>query len=227
MAVNSQPAQDFVPVEEVRDGVVILKDGSMRMVLMTSSLNFALKSEEEQAAILQQFQAFLNSLDYPTQILIQSRRMDIKPYLSLLRERLKHQLNDLMKIQTREYIEFVEQFTDQANVMTKSFFVVVPYTPQNLLQAQKKQFTSFLSRITGKGDGDNDKTEGEGQESRVDAAAFEEARSQLEQRTNVVKQGLARTGIRVVPLGTEEIIELYYKIFNPSDTETPIGTDES
>ncbi len=214
MAVKSRPAQQFVPIKEVRDGIAVLKDGSMRMVLMASSLNFALKSVEEQEAILAQFRNFLNSLEYSTQLLVQSRRLDIRPYISVLEERQKAQLGDLMRIQIREYVDFVNSFTDAVNIMTKSFFIVVPYTPRSLLAANKRAVGSLLARITGK-------TEGEGAENEpaVDIDVFEEARSQLEQRANVVKQGLARTGIRVVPLGTEEVTELYYRIFNPSDTE--------
>ena len=132
MSVKSKPAQDLVPIKEVRDGVVILKDGSMRMVLMVSTLNFALKSEDEQAAILIQFQNFLNSLDFSTQVFIQSRRLDIRPYLATLQERLKDQLSDLMRIQIEEYIEFIRTFTDSVNIMTKTFFVVVPYSSDTL-----------------------------------------------------------------------------------------------
>lgn len=212
MAVKSQSAQTFVPVKEVRDGIVILKDGSMRMVLIASSVNFALKSTDEQAALLTQFQSFLNSLEYSTQILIQSRRLDITPYIKLLQARLKEQLSDLMRIQINEYIEFVKSFTDSANIMTKNFFIVVPYAPSASLA---ESASSIFSTISGKKPEKKTK-------SAVDIEAFEEARSQLEQRANVVRQGLARTGIRAVPLGTDEVIELYYKIFNPADTETAV-----
>jgi len=215
MAIKSRPAQSFVPVKEVRDGIVILKDGSMRMVLITSSVNFALKSDDEQAALLAQFQNFLNSLEYSTQILIQSRRLDISPYLTLLQGRLKEQLNDLMRIQIQEYIEFIRSFTESANIMTKNFFIVVPYASSNILSSGKSGAASIIGKITGRQEPAKTKEQ-------VNIEAFEEARSQLEQRASVIRQGLARTGIRAVPLGTEEVIELYYKIFNPSDTEKPI-----
>ena len=129
MAVSSKATQEFVPIKEVRDGVVILKDESMRAVVLASSLNFALKSDDERVAIISQFQDFLNSLDFSVQIYIQSRRLDIRPYIGLLEERYKEQINDLMKIQTREYIEFIKKFTETTNIMTKSFFIVVPYDP--------------------------------------------------------------------------------------------------
>lgn len=132
---NSKPTQDFVPIKEVRDGFVVLKDGSYRAVLMASSINLALKSEDEQTSILFQFQNFLNSLDFQIQIFIQSRELDIRPYIALLEERYTEQKSDLMKIQVREYIDFVKTFTESADIMTKNFFVVVPYSPPVLTKA--------------------------------------------------------------------------------------------
>lgn len=211
MAVKSKATQEFVPIKEIRDGVVILKDGSMRLILMASSINFALKSEEEQAGVLLQFQTFLNSLEFSTQIFIQSRRLDVRPYLALLKERLKAQLSDLMRIQIQEYIEFIRKFTEETNIMTKTFFIVIPYARTGLPTKKGSPLENlFPSKKSSK-----EKTEEE-------LEAFEEVRSQLEQRANVVKQGLARTGVRAVPLGTEEVTELYYKFFNPGETEKPI-----
>lgn len=208
MAVNSKATQEFVPIQEVRDGVAILKDGTMRAVVMSSSLNFSLKSEDERKAIVLQFQDFLNSLDFPVQINIQSRRLDIRPYIALLEDRYKEQMNDLMKIQTREYIEFIRKFTETTNIMTKSFYIVVPYDPA--LINIKSGTSSFFKR----GNKEEDKARKE--------ATFEENRTQLEQRVSVVEQGLSRCGIRVIKLGTEEVIELFYKIFNPGETDKPI-----
>jgi len=124
MNKQSKAAQDFVPIKEVRDGVVILKDGSMRAVLMVSSLNFALKSQDEQESILFQFQNFLNSLDFSVQFFVQSRELDIRPYLNLLEERYRAQTEDLMRIQVREYIGFVKNFIENSDIMSKSFFIV-------------------------------------------------------------------------------------------------------
>ncbi len=232
MPVKSQSSQKFVPVKEVRDGVLIMKDGSMRLVLMASSLNFALKSEQEQGAILAQFQNFLNSLDYSLQILVQSRRLDIRPYLATLESRFKTEMNDLMRIQIQEYIDFVRSVTEQTNIMTKMFFIVVPYTPKSVFSQQKKAlanasgiFDQLLGGIKGTPSKKLpvQKQGGEGsKKSSLDVQAFEEARSQLEQRANVVKQGLARTGIRVVPLGTEEVVELFYKFLNPPEVVNPV-----
>lgn len=207
MAPASKTTQDFVPIQEIRDGIVVLKDGSLRSIVLASSLNFALKSADEQNAIISQFQNFLNSLDFSVQIFIQSKRLDIRPYIALLEGRYKEQVTELMKIQTREYIEFIKTFVDNSSIMTKSFFIVIPYSPATI-SATKNPISKFLRK--------------EGEEKILANEQFEEYRSQLEQRTGVVEQGLVRCGIRVAELGTEEVVELYYKIFNPGETEKPI-----
>ena len=210
MAVNSKATQDFVPIKEVRDGVVVLKDGSMRGIVLASSLNFSLKSEDERNAIIMQYQDFLNSLDFSIQITVESRRLDIRPYIALLEDSYKEQLNELMKIQTREYIEFIKKFTESTNIMTKSFFVVVSYDPAIVSMKGSASPFNILKKKTKEEDVKNKREN------------FEENRTQLEQRVAVVEQGLSRCGIRVIRLGTEEVIELFYKIFNPGETEKPI-----
>ncbi len=129
MAIKSKAAQEFIPIKEIRDGVVILTDGTLRMLLMASSINLALKSSDEQAGVLMQFQSFLNSLEFSTQIFIQSRRLDIRPYLMLLEGRLREESNELLKIQIREYMGFIKTVTQSTNIMSKLFIVVVPYAP--------------------------------------------------------------------------------------------------
>ncbi|MFM2331101.1 MAG: hypothetical protein RLZZ26_608, partial [Candidatus Parcubacteria bacterium] len=125
MAVKPSGAtQQFVPVKEIKDGVIILKDGGYRGVLMCSSINFGLKSADEQHAITLGFQNLLNTLDFSIQIVVNSRRMDLRPYLALLEEKQADQKTELMKIQLHEYMEFVRSFADQANIMTKSFYIV-------------------------------------------------------------------------------------------------------
>jgi hypothetical protein len=208
---SKSATQEFVPIKEVRDGVVVLKDGGMRAILLCSSLNFSLKSGEERAAILLQFQDFLNSLDFSVEILIQSRKLDIRPYLALLEEQEKKQTNNLLKIQVREYIEFIKNFTENTNIMTKHFFIVVPYSPAVLNSDVAGGLLSALG--IGKKDA-GEKT--------MKEKGFDESRSQLEERLSVVEQGLIRTGIRVARLGTEEVIELFYKAFNPGETEKPL-----
>lgn len=206
---TSKATQEFVPIEEIRDGIVILKDGGLRAILMASSINFALKSEDEKAAVLFQFQNFLNSLDFSVQLFIQSRNLDIRPYIQTLEERLKAQVNDLMRIQVSEYIDFVKNFTESSNIMSKSFFIVVPYNPSVLNIKQ-----DVLGKFTGK---KNSKDM-----ARERGRRFEENRTQLQQRVASVEQGLTRTGVRIVQLGTEEVVELLYKMFNPGELEHSI-----
>ncbi|MEK7501545.1 MAG: hypothetical protein AAB629_01325 [Patescibacteria group bacterium] len=209
MATKSQTTQEFVPVQEIRDGVIVLRNGGMRSVVLASSLNFALKSSDEQNAIMMQFQNFLNSLDFSIQIVIQSKKLDIRPYIALLEGRYKEQITELMKIQVREYIEFVKTFVENTNIMTKSFFVVIPYDPP-MMTASHNPISKFLS-----------KRKGAAPAPTLDEQ-FQEYRTQLEQRVSVVEQGLVRCGVRTAELGTEEVVELFYKLFNPGETEKPI-----
>ena len=196
-----------MPIDDVRDGIVILKNGGMRGVLMASSINFALKSDDERQAILMQFQDFVNSLDFSIQIIVESRRLDIRPYLALLENRYKEQTNELLKIQIEQYIGFVKNFTESQSIMTKNFFIIVPY--ESAIISGKK---SLLGTFGGKSSSSKEKKEED----------FEEKRNQLEQRVSVVEQGLVRCGIRIAKLGTDEVVELFYKIFNPGETEKPI-----
>jgi hypothetical protein len=201
--------QQFVPVKEIRNGTIILKDGGYRGVLICSSINFGLKSADEQHAITLGFQNFLNTLDFSIQIVINSRKMDLRPYLALLEEKAPEQKTELMRIQLHEYVEFVRSFTDHANIMTKSFYIVVPYAPH----VSAADTISFLRR-------DNASVKSAAAE-----VSFEEDRAQLEQRLSLVVGGLSGTGVRAVPLGTEEIIELLYRSFNPGELENPIRLD--
>ncbi len=208
MALNAKATQEFVPIKEVRDGIIVLRSGELRAVLIASSVNLSLKSYEEQQATIMQFQTFLNSLEFSTQIVVQSRRLDIRPYLIMLENRMKEQTEPLLKIQTKEYIEFVRSFTEAVNIMTKNFFIVVPYSlPASTPQSSMASLLPFMKK----------KNTSTGNAKQDAQAEFEEKRSQLEQRVGVVGQGLSRVGVRTVQLGTEEVIELFYKTFNPGD----------
>lgn len=205
---QAKATQSFVPVKEVRNGVIILKDGGYRGVLMCSSINFALKSEDEQRAIIGGFQSFLNTLDFSVEIVVHSRKMDIRPYLAMLAQRMEGQSNELMRLQLREYIEFIRGFMDSTSIMTKLFYIVVPYTPA----LGKEVVASALPFL---------KNQGTKAQSGF-SNAFDDDRVQLEQRMSLVMGGLSSSGLRAVPLGTEEIIELLYRSFNLSELETPI-----
>jgi len=214
VAAQAQASQDFVPIEQVRDGIVVLRDGSIRTILMCSSINVVLKSAEEQAAILGQFQNFLNSLDFSIQISIQSRELDIRPYLALLESRYIEQQTELMKIQVREYIDFVRNFVENSSIMTKNFYVIVPYNP--VVNVQKQGVGGITSLLS------SNKSE----RVQMSLELFEEYRSQMEQRVAMVVGGLARTGVRAAQLGTEEVIELFYRLFNIGEMNRPVPAAE-
>lgn len=200
---STNAAQKFVPIKDVRDDVVIQRDGKMTMILLASSINFALKSYDEQRAILQQFQNFLNTVDFSLQIHMQSRRLNIKPYLKLLSTLEDKQNNDLMRIQLREYMAFIENFTNDVDVMSKNFFIAVSYTPgaANLSKGLGSLFSSSNKNKS------------------VTDTEFEQARTQLEQRISLVRDGLARVGVRTVALSKDELVELFYHIYNPGDAQ--------
>lgn len=206
---SNKSTQQFVPVSEVRDGIIVLKDKSLRAILLASSINFALKSEDEQTAFIVQFQNFLNSLDFSCEIFVQSRMLDIRPYIASLEVAYKAQLDDLMRIQIREYIQFIKSFTEAANIMTKNFFVVVPYSSAAISLSAGASLTSKLPF-------------GKKQSVEDVNRSFEEQVSQIEQRIAIVQQGLVRCGVRTVQLGTEEAIELLYKLFNPGEEGKPM-----
>lgn len=213
MALNARATQEFVPIKEVRDGIIVLKNGDLRAIVLANSINLSLKSDDEQKATIFQFQSFLNTLDFVIQISIQSRKLDIRPYLILLEDREKVQNEPLLKLQTKEYIEFIRNFTESVSIMTKSFFIVVPYT-HTVLQSDSGIFKRFFSR-----------------RSKEEVAAakeedFEEKRSQLEERVGVIQQGLSRCGIKSVQLGTEEVVEVFYKVFNPGELEGKIKLEK-
>ncbi|MBI3572245.1 hypothetical protein HY091_01780 [Candidatus Kaiserbacteria bacterium] len=200
--------QNFVPIKEIRNGIVVLKDAGYRGILICSSINFGLKSADEQRAITLGFQNFLNTIDFSIQIVVNSRRMDLRPYLALLAEKAPEQRTELMRIQLREYQEFIRSFAEQSNIMTKSFYIVVPYAPRVELGKTAAGLLGRRQNASGA--------------AAVAESSFEEDRAQLEQRLALVSGALSGTGVRAIPLGTEEIIELLYRSFNPGELENPI-----
>ncbi|HEV7702343.1 MAG TPA: hypothetical protein VGO63_02790 [Candidatus Paceibacterota bacterium] len=213
MALNAKATQEFVPIKEVRDGTIMLKDGGLRAIVLANSVNLSLKSDDEQRATILQFQNFLNTLDFPIQISVQSRRLDIRPYLLLLENRIKVQNEPLLKIQTREYIEFIRSFTESVNIMTKTFFIVVPYS-NTALKSDSGTFGRFFKRQSRE------------ERTAIKQEDFEEKKSQLEQRVGVIQQGLSRCGIKSARLGTEEVVEVFYKVFNPGEVEGKIKLEQ-
>lgn len=197
--------QDFLAFQEIRKGTIILKNKNLRGVLMISSLNFALKSEEEQNAIVYQFQGFLNSLDFPCQIIVQSRKINITGYFDKLRELEDKHKNELLKTQTKEYRKFVEELVEEETIMRKTFFVVIPYSAGEIEygyeENNKKGFTKkpAIPRLT--------------------AENFKRCRNQLWQRMEFVAIGLRRCGLSIVPLTTPELIEILWSWHHPKEAE--------
>ena len=207
---KGKAAQEFVPIREIRDGVMMTDDNRMHMVLMASSLNFALRSAEEQEAITSQYQNFLNSLDFSVEIFVQSRRLNIEPYLESLRETERAQTNELLKIQTREYIEFVRNFVETTKIVTKNFYIVVSYSPPLIEIGRGGGLSGIFGGLCG-----GTKKEG----GQLNDEKFEEYKNQIWQRAETVSGAIASAGVRTVPLNTEEVIELYYGLFNPGELE--------
>jgi len=193
--------QKFLEIDQIREGVIVLKNKALRGVLMVSSLNFALKSEEEQKAILYQFQNFLNSLDFSCQIVVQSRRLNITGYIEKLKELEEKQENELLKIQTKGYREFVENMVAAGVIMTKNFYVVVPFT---LLEAQGISPIQLLKMP---------------KLPTLTEEAFQRCKTQLWQRIEFLALGLRRCGLYAVPLTTEELIELFWSLHHPKEAE--------
>jgi type IV secretory pathway VirB4 component len=204
---EAQPTQKFVEVKEIKDGAIILENGSLRRVLMVSGINFELKSEEEQNVITYAYQNFLNTLDFSVQIVIHSRKLNIDNYLDKLSERESIETNELLKNQISEYIEFIRSYVELNAVMAKNFFVVVSYDPIIIPEGGKKIFDLFNF-------GSKTKTKTSNIEE-----SLEQKMIQLNQRTEQVINGLSQIGLRAVALNDEELIELFYNLYNPSNIE--------
>ncbi|MFH0820559.1 MAG: hypothetical protein V1908_02180 [Candidatus Peregrinibacteria bacterium] len=196
--------QLYLSIAEIKDDVVVLKNGGLRAVLQTSSVNFNLKSEEEQNAIIVAYQGFLNSIDFPVQIAIRSRKLDIDKYLENVKELGEKNENPLLRKQTHEYCEYIQKLVEYADIMEKNFYVVVPYDPyrsQNL-----NLFAKFLQRISA-----SESVEAIKQRHKE----FDEMNKHLMERVNSVKAGLEGCNLRVAQLTTPQLIELFYQIYNP------------
>jgi len=199
--------QAFLEIQDIREGVLLLKNSSIRGILMVSSINFALKSEEEQTAIIYAFQSFLNSLDFSCQIVIQSRNINITPYLDTLKDLEERQTNELLRKQTASYREFIKNMVVGDVVMTKNFYVVVPYTLMEIfgVGAAGKQYGIFQSK--------------KDQNQEMDDEKFQRCKTQLWQRMEYLAMGLRRCGLEAMPLTTPELIELFWSIHHPDQAE--------
>ncbi|OGJ44458.1 hypothetical protein A2272_01235 [Candidatus Peregrinibacteria bacterium RIFOXYA12_FULL_33_12] len=193
-----------LPIAEIRDDVIILKNGGIRAVLETSTINFNLKSEEEQNSIIYSYQHFLNTLEFPIQILIRSRKLNIDEYINKMREKAKTQSNPLLKKQTIEYADYIQKLIEYADIMEKSFYIIVPFNP---LRANNTNiFSEFLARL---------KTKDNVAEIRKRQIEFEQLHKGLIQRVNLIKAGLQNCGLTSEQLKTTDLIKLLYNVYNP------------
>lgn len=205
--------QQFVDIEDIKDGVIILKTGGLRQILMVGGVNFDLKSEEEQNLIINSYQNFLNSLDYSIQLMVHSRRLNINGYLEKMGERREQETNPLLKTQLTDYIEFIRSFVESNAIMDKTFFAVVPYDSGSISTAKAMGGLKSLLGFLG-----SKKPAGQDQSAAGQEELAEKIR-QLSQRTGQVITGLNQIGLRAVPLDTEETAELFYNLYNPENIE--------
>ncbi|KKW42256.1 MAG: hypothetical protein UY92_C0009G0060 [Candidatus Magasanikbacteria bacterium GW2011_GWA2_56_11] len=193
--------QAHLPVAEIKDGVVVLRDGTMRAVLLVSSINFSLKSEDEQNAIISSYVGFLNSLDFPIQIVVQSRRLQIRPYLDRLIKMEREQVNELLRIQTADYRSFVEELVQIGQIMTKRYYVIVPYDP---LSNKRKSFWSRFKEVVKPA-----------LSVRLKEERFKQRQEDIALRVRHIVSGLSSIGLSAVELDTQALIELFYSTYNP------------
>jgi type IV secretory pathway VirB4 component len=199
--------QSHLDVAEVKQGTIVMKDGSLRAVVAISSTNFSLKNTDEQNALINAYQNFLNGLSFPIQILMQSRKLDINSYLEKLRAVMQEQTNELLRMQTQEYIEYVSKLIEFASIMDKNFYVVVPYSIHGVKSGGFFQkISNALNPVGNLG---------------AKKQVFETQREQLYQRVNQVKGSLMSMNLRAIVLNTEELVELLYNSYN-LDMSSPI-----
>lgn len=197
--------QKHLEIESIRDSVMILKDGTLRSVLMASSINFDLKSTDEQDSIIYSYQNFLNSLDFPIQIQVSSRVLNITGYLNYLREFYQVQQNELLRSQTAEYMTFIQDLIAESNIVNKTFYIVIPFDPVERNDGLLDKLSSTFQPKS---------------EIRYSKEDFEKYKTQLWQRVNGVMYGLKRSGVYMIPLNTQELVELFYRFYNPDSKPT-------
>lgn len=206
---HTQSTQKYIPFAEIKDDTIIMKDGSIRAILEVISFNFSLKSTEEQEAIIYSYQGFLNALEFPIQILIKSKKLNIDNYINDLKEKAEAQQNNLLKIQTLEYINYISKLVEYADIMEKKFYIVVGYESSLFENAGidlLKNFKKFWNNINP----DDTKEKYRNREK-----SFEDAKKGLTQRINIVQSGLTNLGLQVQQLKNKDLINLLYITYNP------------
>lgn len=208
---NPNSTQNSLQIAEIRDGIVIMNDGSYRSVVMVKSINFDLMSQQEQEGVEYSYQGFLNSLYFPIQIFIRSQKVDLQPYLDKLDKIRSEHDNMLLALLMEDYIDYMDQLSTQTNIMDKKFYIVIPYFTTNdthSLTSSKNFFSGLASILSTKE-----------QHVVINEANLEKAKTELRNRVQAVLAGLMQCNIAGLPLDTQELIELYYDTYNP-DTAT-------
>jgi len=200
----NQTTSQLVPISDIREGVVMLKNGSLRMLLEVSSINFELRSADEQVAILQGFQRFLNSVDFPLQIVVSSRKLDIGPYLKTIDNIAESTENELFKIQVSEYARFIKELSSLSNIMSKKFYIVIPFYIY-----EKPEAAGLIQSLKGL---INPKVVPK----KLTDEQFGTYKNQLLQRSELVYSGLVGLGLKIRTFEDEELKKLYYELYNPS-----------
>ncbi|MCK9439044.1 MAG: TraC family protein [Patescibacteria group bacterium] len=209
--MQAASTQQYLDIAEIKYDTVVMKDGSLRAVLGVSSINFALKSEDEQNAIISAYVSFLNNLNTPLQIVIQSRDLNVQNYLDYLKKQEREQTNRLLKIQTAEYMEYIKELVSIGKIMNKKFFVVVSYNPAG---DKRKGFFSLLSEALKPAS-----------IFRLKEVKFLRYKESLSRRVDSVISALMSLGVDVNQLNTQELIELYYGFYNPETVKNQVLTD--
>lgn len=217
MAKAAQSTQSFLIIDSIREGVVILRGGGMRAIIKCSSINFALKAQDEQDAIVYEFQNFLNSLDFTVQIFVNSRFLNIDDYIETLKEKEKEQQNDLLRIQTAEYINFIKDFVESTNIVSTDFYVTVAFEPREAVGSPEANDTQ--NKSTGGGGGLFSGIFGVKKTAEMDRKKFLFYKNQLMQRMEFIKTGLHRFGVTTKDLPTEELIMLFWNLYNPQNLQ--------
>jgi hypothetical protein len=209
---NPNSTQNTLQIAEIRDGLVIMNDGSFRSVIMVKSINFDLMSPQEREAVEYSYQGFLNSLYFPVQIFIRSQRVDLRPYIEKLDKIRSEHENMLLALLMEDYINYIDVLSQQTNIMDKRFYVVIPYFPVADLQKAITQSKNFFAGI-------RDLFKNNEQHVTINEGDLAKAKDELRNRIQAVLGGLQQSGIQGLPLDTQELIELYYDSYNP-DTAT-------
>jgi hypothetical protein len=192
--------QDHLDIEDVRDGLALLKDGSACVILETTAVNFSLLSEGEQDAIIYAYAGLLNSLTFPIQLVIKSQKKDINSYLGLLSAQKQKIQNPLLRNQLEKYYEFVQKTVAENEVLDKKFYLIIPFSSLEL------GVSSTLSSSLKKKKGlpfDKD-------------YILQKAKASLTPKRDHLINQLTRLGLKTKQLTTPAIIKLLFSYYNPN-----------